>query len=789
MSTELTPAAPFVNLFAFIMIVGGMIAAARWLDRRIGRGDYAAFPPFGPGARTIAPLPALDDVESPGSFGAVFTGIRRRPAAASSALAIDDRRAALALFGLALVCRLTFLERLPGTIAAGELGLLGTTLQIAAGQGPSLFGFDDAGQPALGSHLVAWSWQLFGETLLVERVAFSLPVACAVIPLYALLRRSVAPLPATLATLLFIGAQPVLLGRGSPTIGPLIAGSIFGAWTLSRAVGRRQPRDWALWGAALGLLCALYPFGRLVALALLVAFAAIVWFDRAAWRSVDWRGIARGSGVAALACALCLLPQVAAALRDSGVWQGPRGLLLPGVANVGFRADLAGDRWPDPVALLLGLGGLLLAVRLRRRLPLWWALLLVPLALLLAFGDGTARAGAGVVAIVPLIGFAALALDRLLLRPALQTRAAQAALLGWTIVLVGLNLTVYAVWAGGAEAMAAREPSLPTGEFWLWRDYQRSRLDAQEGLLNLREYRELPSATISERIAAARDANAEMINAQRTPPRTDLATEVRSFGTLGTDVGQFGEPRAVAVDPAGYFYVADAGRAMILKFDPSGAFVAEWPTATQFAHPWSIVVLPNGQLLVLNWETSQLARYDQSGAFLGMVLPFGEESIARGMALGGNGQLYLAQTAANRVVALPLDNLTDDAAKLVAITGANMYQQPTGAVANSRGFLFVYEPDGKRLRGFASDGRVRFTRTAPATDTINSGGLLLLPDGRLALADVAERRILLYGADGELLGSFPVAGLPQSLALTPGGQIAVVDREGGRIRLFRLAAP
>jgi hypothetical protein len=48
---------------------------------------------------------------------------------------------------------------------------------------------------------------------------------------------------------------------------------------------------------------------------------------------------------------------------------------------------------------------------------------------------------------------------------------------------------------------------------------------------------------------------------------------------------------------------------------------------------------------------------------------------------------------------------------------------------------------------------------------------------------------LLYGSDGELLGSFPVAGLPQSLALTPGGQIAVVDREGGRIRLFQLATP
>ena len=59
----------------------------------------------------------------------------------------------------------------------------------------------------------------------------------------------------------------------------------------------------------------------------------------------------------------------------------------------------------------------------------------------------------------------------------------------------------------------------------------------------------------------------------------------------------------------------------------------------------------------------------------------------------------------------------------------------------------------------------------------------------MALADVGERKVLIYGDDGELLGSFPAAGMPQSLAVTPSGEVAVVDREGGKIRLYRLAAP
>lgn len=63
-------------------------------------------------------------------------------------------------------------------------------------------------------------------------------------------------------------------------------------------------------------------------------------------------------------------------------------------------------------------------------------------------------------------------------------------------VLVALNVGVYADWAGNAEGIAARGPGLPASEFWLWRGDQRARLYAREGLLHLREYRDLSSATI-----------------------------------------------------------------------------------------------------------------------------------------------------------------------------------------------------------------------------------------------------------------------------------------------------
>ncbi len=469
MSTELTSAAPLLNLLAFTAIIGAMLAVARWLDRRIGRGEYTPRPLSGVVARSIAPSPEAERAGRPWPGGRTLPFLGRAAKVAPSALAIDERRALLALFGAAVAVGALFLERLPGTIAGAELGVIGTALQILSGQGPGLFGFDDTGQPALGAYLVAAAFQLFGSGLFVERALAGLLAACAVIPLYALLRRIVAPLPATLAALLFVGSQPfLLLARGGWAVGPLLTGTAVAAWALCRAVERRCMHDWALFGATLGILCYSYPFGRLVALALLVALGSKLWAERSRQEVGARRGAAIGIVVAALVCLLLVAPQLIAAVRDLGrgamasapasggdglavigqAWRGLRHLLLPG-ATATVPVDLAGGRWPDPLSVLLALDGIGVALRQRRGIGLWWALLVIPVALLLIAGDADSRAGLSAITIVPLTAFMAIGLETFLRRPALQTRTAQAALLGWTLILVALNIGTYASWNGG----------------------------------------------------------------------------------------------------------------------------------------------------------------------------------------------------------------------------------------------------------------------------------------------------------------------------------------------------
>lgn len=827
MPTAVTPAAPLINLALFCLIIGAMIYAALWLDRRIRAGERDPIFAAGLFARQTAFIHqhlgerktgehagGVAATSGTGKILALFGRLAEKIFATAEG---NERRIIGGLFGLALILRLAFLETLPGTVTADELDFASDALRILRGQGPGLFGFDWVPEPALSVHLIAVSWRLFGVTIFAERLVAAVITACAVVPFFVLLRRVVAPVPAMLATALFASSQWFLLfSRSGWTNGQTVSYMVFAAWALLRALDRQRLRDWALFGLTMALLLYGYLVGPVVVLALLSYLALAVWRGRDGRTYGGWRTTLRGAALACFVCALLFTPQLLTILRDpeyasvrirtvflfsaspdsvnpvvivlGQLLKAIRSFILFDPSLGSGRYKGVDQRWLDPISALLFLGGLVVSLRRRSGTGLWWLLFLLPLALTQVFTFDIPNGARGLILVAPMYFFVALALDALFCWPRLRAPSTRAAIIGWGLVLVIVNVGTYAAWVNSNEAIVARQPAVQASDFYLWRDYQLSRLDAQEAILNVDDYNALPSATIVARVAAARDTNAEIVVAQMVPPRTDLGTEVKVFGEPGTEVGQLSEPRAVAVDSQGTFYVVDAARKKILKYTAAGDFITEWSLPEAMAQPWAIVVAPDGTIVVLDAETSAVARFTTDGAALGMAVPLDQPAVARGMTLGLDGKLYLAQTSGNRLVAIPGNQAAGTQATVVEPSKTTSYSQPTSAVADARGFLFVYEPDNKRLRGYAASGQLRFTRSAPGTNTVNAGGLLILPDGRVALGDVVERRVLFYDNSGTLLGSFPVNGVPQGLGVTPDGQLAVADREGQRIRVYQLAA-
>ena len=51
---------------------------------------------------------------------------------------------------------------------------------------------------------------------------------------------------------------------------------------------------------------------------------------------------------------------------------------------------------------------------------------------------------------------------------------------------------------------------------------------------------------------------------------------VQTWGSEGTEPGEFRDPLGVAIGPSGDVYVTDTGNNRIQRFRPAGAFVAAW---------------------------------------------------------------------------------------------------------------------------------------------------------------------------------------------------------------------
>jgi DNA-binding beta-propeller fold protein YncE len=84
----------------------------------------------------------------------------------------------------------------------------------------------------------------------------------------------------------------------------------------------------------------------------------------------------------------------------------------------------------------------------------------------------------------------------------------------------------------------------------------------------------------------------------------------KSWGSLGSNAGQFNSPKGIAVDPSGYVYVADTGNNRVQKFDNNGTFITKWgspgPRNGQFAQPFGIAVDPSGHVYVADTGNSRI---------------------------------------------------------------------------------------------------------------------------------------------------------------------------------------
>lgn len=133
-------------------------------------------------------------------------------------------------------------------------------------------------------------------------------------------------------------------------------------------------------------------------------------------------------------------------------------------------------------------------------------------------------------------------------------------------------------------------------------------------------------------------------------------TFVDAWGGFGVESGQFANPLGLAVDGAGDVYVADTFNGRIQRFTAEGVLVAHWDDRSGADHPHrpgSVTISAAGGLVVADRGDRAVRQYDATGAF---VRAWGRRGDGpgrfvhpEGLAAGGRGRLYVADTGNDRI--------------------------------------------------------------------------------------------------------------------------------------------
>lgn len=181
---------------------------------------------------------------------------------------------------------------------------------------------------------------------------------------------------------------------------------------------------------------------------------------------------------------------------------------------------------------------------------------------------------------------------------------------------------------------------------------------------------------------------------------------VTQWGTAGSGPGQFQFPLDLAVDAAGFVYVADWMNHRIQKFTGVGSFVTMWGTPGtgdgQFDQPASVCAA-DGFVYVTEIGNQRVQKFTSSGSF---VARWGDPGTGpgplfpTGIAVDANGFILVADSGSHRVLGFRSDGSYVWAFGSFG-TANGQFNHPT-ALDTSADRIYVLDKDNARVQVFAA---------------------------------------------------------------------------------------
>jgi sugar lactone lactonase YvrE len=232
-------------------------------------------------------------------------------------------------------------------------------------------------------------------------------------------------------------------------------------------------------------------------------------------------------------------------------------------------------------------------------------------------------------------------------------------------------------------------------------------------------------------------------------------TNLISYGTQGSSVGQFYGAYGIAVDSAGRIYVADTYNARIVRIDDMNG--ANWTSFGtfgsafgQFSSPSGISIDAAGRIYVMDTGNDRLVRMDDMNGtnwttFSGIGSGVGQfAQYVAPVAFDASGRIYLADTGNKRIVRMDDMNGTNWTTLVQSpIIGIYIYSfgSPIGVAVDAAGRIHVadaYHPSVIRVDDMTGANWTSISLGSGATPhsiAVDSSGMVLVGGGGVQVVD------------------------------------------------------
>ncbi|OLE40666.1 MAG: hypothetical protein AUG16_03315 [Thaumarchaeota archaeon 13_1_20CM_2_39_20] len=235
-----------------------------------------------------------------------------------------------------------------------------------------------------------------------------------------------------------------------------------------------------------------------------------------------------------------------------------------------------------------------------------------------------------------------------------------------------------------------------------------------------------------------------------------------SFGSGGSENGQFAVPQGIALDKSGNIYVVDQNNNRVEKFDSNGNFVSKLGTFGsgdgQLNAPTRVALDKSGNVYVTDISNYRVDVFDSKGNFVFKFGSFGsgpgEFGDPQGIAVDKSGNIYVADL---------LNNVQkfDSTGKFIS----QFCCGTDGIALDKSGNIYVVDSGNSRV------------------EKLNPSGNLLLQFG--------NNRVEIFDSKGNFLSEFGTFGSgdgqfadPLGIAVDKSGYIYVVDQNNERVEIF-----